>query len=115
MRVLTVESPMSRITVFFERYTFWKITVMLALLFDTVSTIYFMQKGGVEMESHPLVRASAMLWGPVWGTFLSTLVFKAATSFFLEAFFLGRYAVLLYAATICTATAAGFVNFSFSA
>lgn len=96
---------------FFKTYTFWKVTVLLALLFDTISTIYFMHRGGIELEAHPLVRYSAMILGPIAGTFLSAFIFKAVTGFLLEIFYLKKYAVYMYASMICTSTAAGFHNF----
>ena len=85
-----MEPSRNRITQFFKKYTFWKILALLALLFDTASTIYFMKKGGVFLELHPIVRYSALVWGPVLGTFLSAFVFKAAVGFFLEIFYQDR-------------------------
>ncbi len=96
---------------FFEKYTFWKITVLLALLFDTISTIFFMTKGGIDLEIHPMVRYSALVWGPIIGTFLSAFVYKAVVGFLLEAVYLKQHAVYMYAVMICTSTAAGFYNF----
>ena len=96
---------------FFERYTFWKVTLLIALLFDTCSTIYFMTRGGIDLEFHPLVRFSALVWGPVIGTFLSSFIYKAVVGFCLEAFYLKRYAIYVYAGMICTSTTAGIYNF----
>ncbi len=100
-----------QIKLFFESHTVLKVLVLAALLFDTVSTVYFMRRDGIAFELHPIVRHSAMLWGPVLGTFLSAFVFKAVTSFLLEAFYLRGYAVYMYLSMICTSTFAGFYNF----
>lgn len=101
----------SQVKQFFVTYTFWKVLVLLALLFDTISTIYFMKRGEVALELHPIVRHSALMWGPVLGTFLSAFIYKAGVGFFLEIVCLRKYAVYMYAGMICTSTAAGFYNF----
>lgn len=96
---------------FFETRTTLKVLVLAALLFDTVSTVYFMQRDGISFELHPIVRYSAMLWGPILGTFLSAFVFKAVVSFLLEAFYLRGYAVYMYLCMICASSFAGCYNF----
>lgn len=48
----------------------------LAIFFDTVSTIHFMHRGGVELELHPLVRWGSIIYGPVAGPLLFAFLFK---------------------------------------
>jgi len=89
----------------------WLLAVMLlaALLFDTVSTIYFMQQDGIELELHPLVRASATLLGPISGTILSAFLFRAVAGLIL-AVYLRRFSAWVLALPIFTSTVAGFIN-----
>ena len=95
---------------------FWKknhllfILLLAALLFDTVSTIYFMKTEGVCLEIHPLVRASATVLGPVSGTILSSFLFRAVTGLLL-AVFLRRYSTWVLIMPMVTSTIAGFINF----
>lgn len=92
------------------RHPMLKILFLLALLFDTLSTIYFMQLIGPTHEIHPLVRYAALTCGPVIGTFIAGFAFKIIVSFTLEAMYLKQYAAYLYAAVVCTSTFAGFYN-----
>lgn len=48
----------------------------LAILFDTVSTIHFMTRVGIELEIHPLVRLGSLIYGPVAGPLLFAFLFK---------------------------------------
>lgn len=99
-----------------EFQSFWKkhrvlsILLLAALVFDTVSTIYFMQNDGVELELHPLVRTSAMLLGPVSGVILSAFLFRAVTVLML-AVYLRRFSAWVLTIPIITSTIAGFINF----
>ncbi len=74
---------------------------MLALLFDTISTIHFMHRGGVELELHPLVRLGSLIYGPVLGPILFAFVFKLLAGLFLL-FYIRRLAptILRLAAVI---------------
>ncbi|MHC4927508.1 MAG: hypothetical protein ACYTER_09340 [Planctomycetota bacterium] len=103
--------PLIKIRAFFTQYRTLKLLFLAALLFDTVSTIHFMLIDGTTYELHPIVRFSAIALGPVLGTFLGSFAFKAIAGFILEAMYLKRYAVYMYAAAICTSTFAGFYNF----
>ena len=95
---------------FWKKHSVLSILLLTALVFDTVSTIYFMQKDGTDVELHPLVRISAMLFGPVLGTILSAFLFRAVAGLML-AVYLQRFATWVLALPIITSTIAGFINF----
>ena len=97
---------------FFKTHALLKGLLLLALLLDTASTIYFMKRECIQCERHLLVRQAALFCGPVLGAFLSIFFFKAITSFLLEIYYLKKYAIYLYSAMICTSTAAGIFNFA---
>jgi len=81
-----------------------------ALLFDTLTTIYFMiYDGGIEAEIHPLVRHSALLLGPVAGTFLSAFLFKIVVGVLLAAY-LRSIRILVLTTPAITSILAGFFN-----
>jgi hypothetical protein len=48
----------------------------LAIFLDALSTIYFMHRGAVEQELHPLVRWGALIYGPIVGPLLFAFLFK---------------------------------------
>lgn len=95
---------------FWNRYAVLCILLILALIFDTLSTIHFMHVDGIEGELHPLVRGSALLFGPVVGPVLSAFVFKAIAGLLL-ALYLRRFAVWIVTVPAVTATIVGFINF----
>lgn len=95
---------------FWKRHWLLAILLLAALTFDTVSTIHFMQHDGIELEIHPLVRASATLLGPVSGTILSSFLFRAVAGVML-AVYLRRFSAWVLTVPIITSTVAGFINF----
>ena len=95
---------------FWNKHRVLSILLLAALIFDTVSTIHFMQNDGVELEIHPLVRASATLFGPVSGTILSAFLFRAVAGLML-AVYLRRFSAWVLIIPIITSTIAGFINF----
>jgi hypothetical protein len=95
---------------FWKKHHLLSTLLLAALVFDTVSTIYFMQRDGVEFEMHPLVRASAMLFGPVSGTILTAFLFRAVAGLML-AVYLRRFSAWVLTVPIITSTIAGFINF----
>jgi len=61
---------------FWSRYRWYFIICVLALLCDTVSTIYFMSShgpDGYKLEFHPVFRLAAEFCGPVIGPLLGFL------------------------------------------
>lgn len=48
----------------------------LAIFLDALSTIYFMHRGDINQELHPLVRLGALIYGPVAGPLLFAFLFK---------------------------------------
>lgn len=95
---------------FWKKHRVLSILLLAALIFDTVSTIHFMQTDGIEYEIHPLVRASAMLLGPVQGTILSAFFFRAVAGLML-AIYLRRFSAWVLVIPIITSTLAGLINF----
>ncbi|MBL7214554.1 MAG: hypothetical protein ISS71_02615 [Phycisphaerae bacterium] len=95
---------------FWKKHRVLTILLLAALIFDTVSTIYFMQNEGIELEIHPLVRASATLFGPISGTILSAFLFRAVAGLML-AVYLRRFSAWVLIIPIITSTVAGFINF----
>jgi hypothetical protein len=92
---------------FWKKHRILSILLLAALIFDTVST---MQRDGIELEIHPLVRASATLLGPVSGTILSAFFFRAVAGLML-AVYLRRFSAWVLIVPIITSTIAGFINF----
>lgn len=92
-----------------QKHRFWIIVLAIALLFDTLSTIYFMTKQGIHFEIHPLVKYSALLLGPIVGTILSAFCFKIVVSIFL-AMYLWRWRLWVLITPAVTSTFAGFFN-----
>jgi hypothetical protein len=80
-----------------------------ALLFDTLTTIHFMVRGGIDLEIHPLVRYSAYCYGPVIGPFLSAFLFKFFAGLFLI-FYLKHYAHYVLKAAVISSCLAGMFN-----
>ena len=97
-------------TELWEKHSLLIVILTCALLFDTLSTIGFMTKGGIHLEFHPLVRYSAFLLGPVTGTILSSFCFKVIVSIML-AMFLRSLRLWILIIPAITATCAGFYNF----
>ncbi len=95
---------------FWKKHWLLAVLLLAALTFDTVSTIHFMQNDGIDLEIHPLVRASATLLGPVPGTILSSFLFRAVAGVML-AMYLRRFSAWVLAVPIITSTIAGFINF----
>lgn len=95
---------------FWKKHRVLSILLLAALIFDTVSTIHFMQQDGIELEIHPLVRASAMLLGPVSGTILTAFFFRAVAGLML-AVYLRRFSAWVLIIPIITSTIAGLINF----
>ena len=95
---------------FWKKHCFLSILLLAAFIFDTLSTIYFMENYGIELEIHPLVRTSAMLLGPVSGTILSSFLFRAVAGVML-AMYLKRFSAWVLTLPIITSTIAGFINF----
>lgn len=93
-----------------QKHSVLIVLLFAALIFDTISTINFMQKGGINFEIHPLVKYSAMTFGPVTGPILSALIFKFIAGVCLAAY-LRQYRLLILIAPIVTSTIAGFINF----
>ena len=81
-----------------------------ALLFDTLSTIFFMFFDGIEHELHPLVRSGAMFYGPVLGPFMFAFLFKLLGGL-VVAWYLKQYAHYFLKASIAVAFLAGLYNF----
>lgn len=96
--------------VFWKKHRVLCILLLAAFIFDTLSTIHFMQRDGIELEIHPLVRASATLFGPVSGTILSAFLFRAVAGLML-AIYLRRFSAWVLIIPIITSTLAGFINF----
>ena len=84
--------------------------LIFGFLFDTLSTIHFMIHDGIYLESHPMVRYSALYFGPVAGTILSAFLYKAITSIFL-AMYLKPIRIWILLLPAITSTFAGFYNF----
>lgn len=80
-----------------------------ALLFDTYSTIHFMQEVGIEYECHPLVRYSAAILGPVIGVILVAFVYKFIAAMCL-AMYLQKFRVFILIIPTVTSTIAGYIN-----
>lgn len=80
-----------------------------ALLFDTLTTINFMIRGGIDLEIHPLVRYSAYCYGPVIGPFLSAFLFKFFAGLFLV-FYFKHYAHYVLTAAVISSSVAGVFN-----
>ena len=95
---------------FCKQYSTWVMVLLIALLFDTVSTIYFMRIIGVEYELNPFVRHSAIVFGPVIGTFLAAFVYKAIVGVLLAAY-LKRLRMYVFLVPTITSTLAGMFNF----
>lgn len=93
-----------------HRHRYLILVYIAALLFDTLSTIYFMNRLGIDLELHPLVRCAAYNYGPVLGPFLSAFLFKLLAGVFLI-LYLKRYAHYFLKAAIVTAVLAGVYNF----
>ncbi|HOK67666.1 MAG TPA: hypothetical protein PK054_12760 [Anaerohalosphaeraceae bacterium] len=72
----TESEPVSSPAELLVRYRSLLMFYGLAIFFDTLSTIYFMHRGGIEMELHPLVRWGALIYGPVVGPLLFAFLFK---------------------------------------
>jgi hypothetical protein len=88
----------------------WLILIYIAaLLFDTLTTIRFMVRGGIDLEVHPLVRCSAYCYGPVIGPFLSAFLFKFFAGLFLI-FYLRHYAHYIIKAAVISSCLAGIFN-----
>jgi len=94
-----------------KQHSLWVILLMGAYAFDTLSTIHFMTRGDIHYELHPLVRHSAIIFGPVIGTILSTFVFKSIVALFL-ALYLKQMRIWVLIAPIIPAIIAGYINFS---
>ena len=91
------------------KYKIWIIFLMMAYLFDTLTTIHFMTKSSINLEFHPLVRYSALLIGPVTGTILSAFCYKAVVSIFL-ALYLKRFRFWILLVPTISSTLAGIYN-----
>ena len=82
----------------------------LALFFDTVSTIHFMNRGGIHLEIHPLVRWGALIYGPIAGPFLFAFLFKFLSGL-LVLFYVRRLAPCILRLAAAVSTIAGILNF----
>lgn len=86
------------------------ITVLIVgFMFDTLSTIHFMAREGVEFEIHPLVKFSALFLGPVAGTILSAFCYKMVVCILL-AMYLKQIRLWILLLPSITSTFAGFYN-----
>ena len=85
------------------------IFLMIALLFDTLTTIHFMTHHGIYLETHPLVRSAALMMGPVVGTVLTAFLYKIITCLFL-AVYLRHVRLWVLVLPSLTAILAGFIN-----
>ena len=94
-----------------RQHSLWIILLVGALAFDTLSTIHFMTQEEIYYELHPLVRLSALIFGPITGTILSAFLFKIAVALCL-ALYLRRMRIWILTAPIIPAIIAGFINFS---
>lgn len=94
---------------FWQKYWLLIVVLICALSFDTLSTIHFMTTEGINFEAHPLVRYSALLFGPIAGTILTAFVFKIIAGLFL-AMYLRNMGVFVLAASAITSTIAGVIN-----
>lgn len=108
--VLKLQQISRRLNEFFKQYSIWVSALLMALMFDTVSTIYFMNIIGIQQEAHPIVRIFALKFGPILGTFLSVFIYKSVVSLLLAAYLKKLRMFILLAPTI-TSTLAGFFNF----
>ena len=94
-----------------RQHSLWIILLVGAFAFDAVSTIHFMTQDGIHHEIHPLVRHSALIFGPVTGTILSVILYKSVVALCL-ALYLRRMRIWVLTAPIIPAVVAGFLNFS---
>ncbi len=92
-----------------HKYHFLIILLICMLLFDTLTTIEFMAHDGIEREFHPLVKYSALLFGPVTGTILCAFMFRTIAGLFL-ALYLHNFRLLILILPTITSTIAGFYN-----
>lgn len=81
----------------------------LAILFDAVSTIHFMSRGGIELEIHPLVRWGAIIYGPVAGPLLFAFLFKLLAGLVIL-FYIRRLAPLILRLAAAISAFAGILN-----
>lgn len=58
---------------FFRQYRYWLGAAAVAAAADLTSTVVFMLQDGVNTELHPVIRAAAILLGPVAGPILGKL------------------------------------------
>ena len=91
----------------------WVILLIGAYAFDALSTIHFMTKNGIYYETHPLVKYSAMTYGPVIGTILSAFLYKTIAAIWL-ALYLKHIRIWLLIPPMIIAFTAGFINFFIS-
>lgn len=82
-------------TGFFSAHRGWLSLLLLAACADGASTIIFMSRGGVEMESHPIIRLVAIALGPVAGAVIGKLGQLLAAIFMAICF--RRWAKILFA------------------
>jgi len=94
-----------------KHHSLWVILLIGAFAFDALSTIHFMIQDGVHYELHPLVRHSALIFGPVTGTILSAFLYKSIAALCL-ALYLRRMRIWVLIVPAIPAIIAGFVNFS---
>ena len=87
----------------------WIIFLIVAFLFDTLTTIHFMTIGNIDLELHPLVRYSAIIMGPVAGTIVSAFCYRSIVSICL-ALYLKRWRLWVLTLPAITSTLAGFYN-----
>jgi hypothetical protein len=92
-----------------QKHKIWIILLMIATLFDTLTTIHFMTEEGIYLEIHPLVRYAALSLGPVVGTILSVFCYKTIVSIFL-AIYLKRLRLWILSLPTIISILAGFCN-----
>ena len=94
-----------------REHSLWIILLIGALAFDTLSTIHFMRQDGIHNELNPLVRHSALIFGPITGTILSAFLYRSVVALCL-ALYLRRMRIWVLISPVIPAIIAGFINLS---
>ena len=85
MRILDEEIQLKENLGFsLKRYSIWWFALFITMIFDYFSTLYFIQKYGVEVEGNPLVRGLITRLGLVIGVLVAKFLQVSAVIVFVS-------------------------------
>lgn len=93
---------------FFKKYRWFILFFTVGLLFDAISTTYFMHHQGIQAEFHPMVMVLSVYCGIFWGPMLGAAI-KAVACLALAIYF-SQYAHYLFLAVTIVYLWAGWYN-----